>query len=797
MLMSIVRRIIAIAGCVCGLLGLTGVSAQTVQISSSYTDTLLCLESNFSVPLTISNGQFAETNIFRIEISNATGSFANPVIVGYAYGKGDPMSGPTIALCTLPSSIVAGTGYRIRVIASSPGYTSGANNNNIRVSARPTVTMSPVSPICIGDAVTLSASTTSPNPSMTWKIPASSQPSAGASITINNTTYNDSGWYFVTVTSYNCSSKDSARVVIIPAPQITSVTSNSAVCEDAELTVNYSCPVCASISGSGLVETWTKPDNSTTNQSAITFFKSKLSDSGFYRIRVSIGNCWDTMSTYVKIKPIPDTPAATNNGPLCVGETLQLNASSQQSGITYTWTGPNGFISDLQSPTIGSITKNDEGDFFAYAVLNGCLSKPRKTAVKVGIPLVALPVSGDTTLCPGERLQLSAQTSITTGIEWKKYPNDSVAVAITRTFGKSSVTAEDSGLYIVTQEVQGCKSPPTYVHVNIPNLKAADAKNNGPLCIGETLQLSNTTTVNGIYSWTGPSGFTSNAQNPELANIAETAAGVYTVVTTLDFCSNTDSTVLSVKPMPKITAASSNSPVCTNTFLNLFAESNLGNATFKWTGPNNYTSAEQNPAIFYLDNIGGTYYVSATADGCESETDSINVISRDGPGLSTAKSNSPLNEGETLELYSSNVRDSAVILWTGPEGFTSSEPNPVIPVATYRNAGKYELTSVYNGCTTTTFTVVAVKDILGITLELYPNPNDGRFTITGITQTDAILHMTIFNHQGMIVHKEDVTPDKSKFKSEVDLRGAYSGVYILQLISGAEKRTVRFTIVRQ
>ena len=148
-------------------------------------------------------------------------------------------------------------------------------------------------------------------------------------------------------------------------------------------------------------------------------------------------------------------------------------------------------------------------------------------------------------------------------------------------------------------------------------------------------------------------------------------------------------------------------------------------------------------------------------------------------------------------MYADNDKDSVAFYWTGPNGFTSNEKNPKIQVSTFRNAGKYELSSVYNGCTTTTFTVVDVKDILGITLELYPNPNDGKFTITGITQTDGLMNVTIFNHQGKIVYQGEIIPEQSKFKTEIDLRGSASGVYLLQVIQGIEKKRVRFTIVRQ
>jgi hypothetical protein len=40
---------------------------------------------------------------------------------------------------------------------------------------------------------------------------------------------------------------------------------------------------------------------------------------------------------------------ATNTGPYCVGDNIQLNATT---GATYSWAGPNNFSSTAQNPTI-------------------------------------------------------------------------------------------------------------------------------------------------------------------------------------------------------------------------------------------------------------------------------------------------------------------------------------------------------------------------------------------------------------------------------------------------------------
>lgn len=770
----------------CTLLCVCGVRAQTVSIGSGFTDTMLCVNAQFSVPITVT-GSFAMANFFNVEMSNATGSFASPTVVGQFYGL---VSGT--AYCLLPSGITAGTGYRIRATATAPAYASTPFSKPIRVSNFPTVTAGTNGPLCVGDTVQLTSSSPNPQPTFSW-----TGPNGFTSNQQNPNIYNvpqaGGGKYLVYVTSYACSSFDSVTVVVSASPKILTFTNTSPVCEDDELTVSMTTNIPNAPANTFAL---TLPSNKVLNSAGLWIEHTLPKDGGWYHLKFSVGNCFDTASTFVTIKPRPDTPTATSNSPICIGETLQLNGSSTTNGVSYRWEGMNGFTGTGPSQSKANITKTDEGEYKVYAKKDGCESKAGTTQLKVGIPLVALKLSGDTMLCPGENLRLSAQTTNLDGIAWRKL-GDTAVVSVLRTLNRLPVSAGDAGTYVVTQKELGCESPPSYITVTVPDLKEPKPEENGPLCTGETLKLTSVATDNGTYSWAGPNGFASNAQNPELKNVTEATEGKYFISSQLEYCTNTDSVTVIIKPVPEVTDISSNSPVCTFTELTLFAEANLPDSKFEWTGPDGFTSDQQNPKIDYNNELSGSYQVRIIKDGCISEYKSTDVESREGPGNSTAKNNGPINEGDELQLYANNDKEGVSFSWKGPEGFTSDEKNPSIAIATYRNSGEYELTSTYNTCTTITTTIVEIADILGITVDLYPNPNDGMFTIKGITQTDETLVLNIFNHQGMIVFRSNIYPDQSKFHETIDMSGASSGVYLLQLVSGREKRTMRFTIIRQ
>ena len=75
-------------------------------------------------------------------------------------------------------------------------------------------------------------------------------------------------------------------------------------------------------------------------------------------------------------------PVAGNDGPVCAGGTIHLTASTIP-GATYSWTGPGGFTSSLQNPTIPSVSPSAWGYYTVTATSDGCTSSPASTLVLV------------------------------------------------------------------------------------------------------------------------------------------------------------------------------------------------------------------------------------------------------------------------------------------------------------------------------------------------------------------------------------------------------------------------------
>jgi hypothetical protein len=91
----------------------------------------------------------------------------------------------------------------------------------------------------------------------------------------------------------------------------------------------------------------------------------------------------------VTINPIPAAPTASNTGPYHVGDTISLSTPTV-GGATYSWTGPNGFTSAQQNPTIADATTAMAGTYSVTVTVDGCTSPAGTTDVLVELPIPTL-----------------------------------------------------------------------------------------------------------------------------------------------------------------------------------------------------------------------------------------------------------------------------------------------------------------------------------------------------------------------------------------------------------------------
>ncbi|MBZ0142481.1 MAG: LamG domain-containing protein, partial [Rhodocyclaceae bacterium] len=126
----------------------------TVYISHPLNKTAFCpgdtVHINYKVTF-----PFRLNNTFTAQLSNAAGSFTNPVNIGSLAYNDD-----SVIVCTIPAGTPAGIGYRVRIVGSAPGDTSVDNGVNLTVHPVPTPAISSNAPFCEGDTIQLTATYT-------------------------------------------------------------------------------------------------------------------------------------------------------------------------------------------------------------------------------------------------------------------------------------------------------------------------------------------------------------------------------------------------------------------------------------------------------------------------------------------------------------------------------------------------------------------------------------------------------------------------------------------------------------
>jgi gliding motility-associated-like protein len=656
--------------------------------------------------------------LFASTIAGATYSWTGPS--GFTSTNQNP---------TIPNAVLADAGT-YSVTATVGLITSSDGTVTVSVTAAPaspTASATP-NPICSGTQLQLNASTVA-GATYNWTGPHGFN-STNQNPTIANILMAQAGTYSVTATvGASCASPPGTVTVVVDTTPAKAVAgSNTPVCSGSALNFNSSNVTGASYS-------WTGPNGFTSNSQAPSINPVLMIDAGTYSVTTTIGSCSSGIATTnVVVDSTPAQPIATNNTPICSGDTLRLFASNV-NGASYAWGGPD-FGSSLPNPTLPNSYTAETGvylvqSYIVYSAFLTCYSPKASTIVIIDSTPPTPTASSNSPLCVGDTLNLSATTISGASYVWKG-PDGFSATNQNPTV--DNVTTLNAGTYYVKVHVNatGCKSKDsgqTVVVINPIPSPPSPLGSNSPVCSGKTIHLTSTTEAGVTYSWTGPDGFNSTNQNPSIPNSIVADSGIYTVTAVENGCSSLPVTIdVAVDSTPPTPIATSNSPVCINNTLQLFANPTITGASYSWTGPLGFTSTDQNPIIPSANpSMSGTYSVIATSavGGCTNNTPgTVTVIVSSMPATPVASANpNPLCSGTTLSLTATTVAGATNYNWTGPDGFTATSQDTSIAVTIVANTGTYSVTASNAGCTTPAGTITVTVDSTPAAPIANANPN--------------------------------------------------------------------------
>lgn len=412
------------------------------------------------------------------------------------------------------------------------------------------------------------------------------------------------------------------------------------------------------------------------------------------------GACVSPQMIQVVINNGPALPNFTSNAPICEGDQLTLDGPTI-AGASYSWTGPNGFVSAVEDPVIPAAGLAAAGVYQLIVQVNGCNSLPATLNIVIN-PTPALPVIGSNSpVCEGQSINLTSNTIAGATYNWTG-PGGFVSGQEDPVI--AGATPAMSGNYDLFITIGTCVSPTASVNVLVNPAPVPVANNNGPFCPATTIQLN--AAGGTTYSWVGPNGFNSALQNPTIPNCSVANSGIYTVtVTGAGGCTATATTNVSVNSILAI-VINSNSPVCEGGSLQLTGPA-LAGANYSWSGPGAYSSVVQSPVINAITLAGaGNYTLDVVdANGCTG-TATLNVVVNPLP-IPNASNTGPFCEGTNLQL---NAGGGTSYAWSGPSGYNSNLQNPAIGNCTLAMGGQYTVVvSDANNCTASANTNVVVN----------------------------------------------------------------------------------------
>jgi len=455
--------------------------------------------------------------------------------------------------------------YQITV---TNGLCSATGTVKVRENANSTVVITGDTVICTGTKAKLTASGTG---TFSWTSTPAGFTSTSATVEVGQ------GTYQVTVTNGQCSAVGTVKVRENANPKV-AITGDTVICTGikAKLTA----------SGTGTFSWSSTPAGFTSTSATVEVGQ------GTYQVTVINGLCSATGT----VKVVNDNLSISAGGAtVCEGvlTTALTGGATATSGIkSYAWSGPSGFTSTEQSPTI---TKPTATATYTLTVTSKAGCTATATAIITVTPAVIN--TANVTFCKGGNATLIAKGGTGATYLW------------TGGATTSSIEVTTAGTYKVTiTDLTGCISKGVFT-VTESAAASAIISGNTSLCASTSTTLTVNAGVTGeTYSWTGVGGFTSNSQ----VITVSTPSNYAVLVKTQEGCEGTAKVTVTAGFTPIAVFGS----VCVGDSIR-FSATQLRGLTYSWSKDGRFISSSADPKLLNVQKSDeGIYQVVVTGGGC-------------------------------------------------------------------------------------------------------------------------------------------------------------------------------------
>ncbi len=556
-----------------------------------------------------------------------------------------------------PTNLGAG----IHTITVSDALTFCTLSHTFQVIQPPQPTLSiagTANSVCIGSAIQLTATMAGGTPAYTytWNNSATAQ-----TIQVQENNPGNYLQHIAVSDAHNCNTIDSVLLKFVENPTVTAT----------------SVSICPKASGM-LFATGANTYSWNNGQTGQTITVSP-SVSTNYTVIGSAKGCVASATAVVFLKNEP-APVLLHNGPLCSGDTLQLNSATFDS---YSWEGPGSFSSALQSPVIPNALPLQSGIYtLAVTAANACTAA---TTASISINPLPSVIAAASTVCAGQGLNIWAGYINGATYSWM---GPSGFTGIQQNFTRPNADTSMSGIYSVTiTSTAGCKSSGS-VQAQVIIAPTPVISGSTSACTGDTIKLL--ASGANSFQWSGPANFYFSG-----ANVFVLHQGTYSLQAGYGPCISSTQISLSFLPSPSPAIVITPTTLCENAPIQFSTSENF--MSYQWSGPDLQTNLSSPVITGTIRQHNNIYTLTVTDQfGCKGK-DTIILAVNPSPTLSV--SGATVCAGGTATLAAAGADTYS---WAGPGNFFATGTHVIINPVNNTSAGNYLVTgTALNGCSST------------------------------------------------------------------------------------------------